>query len=612
MERAKYAGEAAARADLGTPRSKPAWLENQHSLPFQFLSPDEFEIFCYLLLCRENPGENICYYGKTGDAGRDIVRIKDNGSVEVIQCKHYQRNVDKGEIRTEIAKLYVNIHSQIIPKFPDKVIFYVVPDLTAPAQDLINHHAKWLEIAESALKEYLKKEPTSELLDFALSWHPLFSKETAIDLTQRAWKHKELVYEFFSVKKVVESDVVEQKLNLIIEQNNASSQVIEQLASDNFTVRLRRIYELERIGRNSKSNLWWIMEFLTTFLREVSSKQKIPTPAGEIQAALTVLKRLTHIYAQTEEQKLDLRGVYLCEADLQGAILQSIDFREAKLQEVNLQKADLRGAYFHRADLQGTQLTDAKLTGAVFMEANLRGVNLQRADLRKAILYGADLQGKKLQVSKGYGLQLSVLREANLQGADFSCAKLCRARFQKANLGMVNFRSANLSKADLQETSLQKANLYGADLQGANLQGADLSRANLRNTDLRNSNLQKASLLDALYDEKTQFPKNFNPINAGVRLIAPNVSLFGQNLKDSNLEGADLEGANLQEANLQSANLRWTNLKFTNLERANLQGTNLTGATLYGAKAIIANLENACLCGTTLPDGTVSNRDCPY
>jgi hypothetical protein len=229
VERANYTGEAAARADLGTPRSKPTWLENQHSLPFQFLSPDEFEIFCYLLLCRENPGENICYYGKTGDAGRDIVRIKDNGSVEVIQCKHYQRNVDKGEIRTEIAKLYVNIHSQIIPKCPDKVIFYVVPDLTAPAHDLINYHSKWIEIAESALKEYLKKEPTPELVDFALSWHPQFSKQTAIDLTQRAWKHKELVYEFFSVKKVVESEVVEQKLNVVIEQTENINEISEQL-----------------------------------------------------------------------------------------------------------------------------------------------------------------------------------------------------------------------------------------------------------------------------------------------------------------------------------------------------------------------------------------------
>jgi hypothetical protein len=216
VERAKYIGEAAARAELGTPRSKPGWLESQHSLPFQFLSPDEFELFCYLLLFRENPGEDIFYYGKTGDAGRDIVCIKEDGSVELIQCKQYQSNVGIGEIKTEISKLYVNLHRRIITERPDKVTFYVVPDLTAPAQDLINEHSKWIDIAESALKDYLKKEPASELLDFALSWHPQFSKQTAIDLTQRAWKHKELVEEFFRYKKVIDSE--DPKLSAILAQ----------------------------------------------------------------------------------------------------------------------------------------------------------------------------------------------------------------------------------------------------------------------------------------------------------------------------------------------------------------------------------------------------------
>ncbi len=227
MERAKYTGEAAARAELGTPQSKPGWLESQHSLPFQFLSPDEFELFCYLLLFRENPGEDIFYYGKTGDAGRDIVRIKEDGSVELIQCKHYQSNVGIGEIKTEISKLYVNLHKRIIPERPDKVTFYVVPDLTAPAQDLINHHSKWIDIAESALKEYLKKEPTSELLDFALSWHPQFSKETAIDLTQRVRKHKDLVEEFFRYKKVIDSE--DPKLDTILEQGEINKLLLETL-----------------------------------------------------------------------------------------------------------------------------------------------------------------------------------------------------------------------------------------------------------------------------------------------------------------------------------------------------------------------------------------------
>lgn len=214
MERAKYIGEDAAKKDLGIAQTKPAWLQNQHSLPFQFLSDDEFEIFCYLLLCKENPEDKIFYYGKTGDAGRDIVRIEQDGTVELIQCKRYQNNVGIGEIRTEIAKLYVNLHNRIIAEKPHRVIFYVVPDLTAPAQDLISQDSKWIEIAENALKEHLKKEPNKELLDFALSWYPGFFKQTAIDLTQRAWQQKNLVEEFFEYKKVIDPD--DSKLNEIL------------------------------------------------------------------------------------------------------------------------------------------------------------------------------------------------------------------------------------------------------------------------------------------------------------------------------------------------------------------------------------------------------------
>lgn len=133
MERPKFNGESAAREDLGTSRTKPGWLERQHALPFHELSPDEFEVFCYLLLRRENPDEDIWYYGKTGDAGRDIVWNKKDGTLELIQCKRYQQSVGPSNIQSELAKLYTNIHNQIIPERPDIVTSYVVPDLTATA-----------------------------------------------------------------------------------------------------------------------------------------------------------------------------------------------------------------------------------------------------------------------------------------------------------------------------------------------------------------------------------------------------------------------------------------------------------------------------------------------
>ncbi len=224
MERTKHIGEDAARKDLETPPSKPGWLESQHSLPFQFLSPDEFEIFCYLLLLRENPGENIYYYGKTGDAGRDIIRHRRDGSVELIQCKRYQDDVGLREIKAELAKLYVNLDNKTIVERPNKVTFYVVPDLSAQAQDLIDHRSKWFEIAESALKKYLKQEPTPELLQFAKSWCPQLQKETALNLTEWARKHAGLIEEFFSYKKVIDSN--DPNLNVLIKQNE---QILQRL-----------------------------------------------------------------------------------------------------------------------------------------------------------------------------------------------------------------------------------------------------------------------------------------------------------------------------------------------------------------------------------------------
>lgn len=236
MERTKHIGEDAARKDLGTPPCKIGWLESQHSLPFQFLSPDEFEIFCYLLLLRENPGENIYYYGKTGDAGRDIIRHRRDGSVELVQCKRYQNNVGLPEIKTEIAKLFANLDNKTITEKPNQVTFYVVPDLTAPAQDLIDHHSKWIEIAETSLTAYLKKEPPVQLLQFANSWWPELHKETALNLTERARKHPDLIEEFFSYKKVIDSN--EPKLDTILEQGKNTNSQLDEIRTLIETLRL--------------------------------------------------------------------------------------------------------------------------------------------------------------------------------------------------------------------------------------------------------------------------------------------------------------------------------------------------------------------------------------
>jgi hypothetical protein len=230
--RAKISREDNARMEIGEVRSSPPWLENQHVLPFHLLSPDEFEILCFLLLRYENPQDDIYYYGKTGDAGRDIVWHKNDGSLELIQCKRYQNNVGIGEIRTEIAKLYVNCYRQIIPENPTSVVFYIVPDLTALAQDLIDYPSKWLEIAKDVLRDYLNEQPTEGLLEFAVNWRPRFSKQMAVELTRRAKKHQGLIEEFFGYKKVIDTTALEPILAKLEEIQKSQTMFLQPNASN--------------------------------------------------------------------------------------------------------------------------------------------------------------------------------------------------------------------------------------------------------------------------------------------------------------------------------------------------------------------------------------------
>ena len=172
------------------------------------------------------------------------------------------------------------------------------------------------------------------------------------------------------------------------------------------------------------------------------------------------------------------------------------------------------------------------------------------------------------------------------------------ARFialQNLNKDGFPLRGLDVPGANLEGIQLPSANLLGANLQEANLPGANLREANLLGANLREANLKEAKLSEA--------------------------KLTGADLKRANLRQAILRGAKLEDASLQAANLYQANL-----EKANLWGANLEGANLEGAKLLDANLEkanlrgatlkeaqwkDARLCQTTLPDGTISDRDCP-
>lgn len=130
-----------------------------------------------------------------------------------------------------------------------------------------------------------------------------------------------------------------------------------------------------------------------------------------------------------------------------------------------------------------------------------------------------------------------------------------REALQDLNDDNIDMSAAPLAKAYLKYVQLSKAVLNGANLTRTDLTGADLTR-----TKLIEANLIRATLT-----------------------------------------GADLTGADLSRANLTNANLTNADLREANLFEADLTGANLRE---------VRNRNAAKFCKTTMPDGTVNDRDC--
>jgi Restriction endonuclease len=196
--------------------TKPAWFDAAECLPFEVLTDYEFEVFCYSLWSYENKERKVVQYGKSKDLGRDVVCYHADDIIEVIQCKHYQDNLDIGDVKKELAKLYVNMHKNSFPyKYTDlaKLTFAVTKSMSPNAKDLISHQNFWLNEVESALKAHLnlKKEQSvdADLLNFASSWFPKIELKNGHDLTVIAKKHLQLIREFFDLKVAILGDIAE-------------------------------------------------------------------------------------------------------------------------------------------------------------------------------------------------------------------------------------------------------------------------------------------------------------------------------------------------------------------------------------------------------------------
>jgi hypothetical protein len=169
---------------------------------------------------------------------------------------------------------------------------------------------------------------------------------------------------------------------------------------------------------------------------------------------------------------------------------------------------------------------------------------------------------EQMSVEYGPGEILCVthyLPGRGLLGGDLRLSELGAAELGGAFLHAADFSGATLTTADLAGAELWGAILRDADLGGANLVEADLCAA-----DLSGADLMRANLIDAIYDEQTQWPAGFNYRTVGAiqeegtetppqrpgRLPSDALCVIEYDPQEDTLRGAYLDGANLRGAKL--------------------------------------------------------------
>jgi len=304
------------------------------------------------------------------------------------------------------------------------------------------------------------------------------------------------------------------------------SKAVEQLGSDNVSVRIGGIYALKRIAQDSLDrDHISVMEVLTNFIRH--------SPYAKQQRAATDLAREYDKYKEraaldnkfARDTEPPQRPRFLDCPDIIAAIdtirtrsddqksleatqkytptLKDADFSYLILNDVDLSGFDLFGVY----------LKDANITGVNLSNTVLNGYDLQRVDLSCAILSGIDLSDTDLCGANLMGaildnatLERTDLSDANLTDADLSDANLSDANLSRANLADANLTNADLTNADLTGVNLTGVNLSNTNLFGANLSGTNLMSSIVSYYDFKSSDTEYANLTEAEFQQIKNLP----------------------------------------------------------------------------------------------------------
>ena len=166
--------------------------------------------------------------------------------------------------------------------------------------------------------------------------------------------------------------------------------------------------------------------------------------------------------------------------------------------------------------------------------------------------------------------RLTVIADKDLTGANLASAKFGGVEFRQVRFVNANMPGVRGALSSFTECDLSDASLMSAWLVGSRWDGSRFDRATLVNAEIGGAVMQGVSLV-----------------------------------------GATLDGANLENARIVSADLTGASLRDASLVDILVLSADLTDADLTGASLALTDLAGAILCRTVMPDGAISNRNCP-
>ncbi|MBD2094193.1 pentapeptide repeat-containing protein [Trichocoleus sp. FACHB-591] len=302
------------------------------------------------------------------------------------------------------------------------------------------------------------------------------------------------------------------------------TKAIEQLGSNNTSIRLGGIYALAQISKELPDKYHWtIIEILAAFVRdnstlfyssaELLSKFKIEDPTTrlerrenisiDIQAALTVIGRRDYKQDPIDPTKIDLSKAHLKGADLSSCYLENVSFAGSNLEGVslcktNLEEADFRGvkSVLEREFLEEkvvkefySKVEDIKKDIDLYLELEYIWDSLNSFQERR----GIDFEGAILKHANFYGSQLQL--------AKFSQADLSFAIFDKSMLEIIDFSGHSLQNASFREAVI-KGVLFGViDMKKTSFRKSDMHRVEFSGCNLEKSRFEDAKLKSILFHE---------------------------------------------------------------------------------------------------------------